>query len=54
MGTKPPPVPVKSIDFRGFYRSQQVMSPHPLERKKLSPPGQIPEYDPEYGIYTNY
>jgi len=33
-----PPGPVKSIYFRGFYRYQQVLSPPPLERKKIKPP----------------
>ena len=47
MGAKPPPEPVKSIDFRGFQASTGA-EPHPGKRKKIKPPpGQIPEYAPD-------
>ena len=45
-----PPGPVKSIVLRGFS-CPKVLSP-PWKEKNLSPPpGQIPEYAPEY-TYT--
>ena len=31
-GLCPPPGPVKSIDFRVFFRPQRMLSPHPMER----------------------
>ena len=47
MGAKPPPRPVKSIDFRGFSGTTGAEPPHPWKDKKFKPlPGQIPEYAP--------
>ena len=46
MGAKPPPD--QWILFLVVFRPQQVLSP-PGKRKKFKhPPGQIPEYTPDY------
>ena len=37
----------KIYGFQGLFRSQQVLT-LPEKKKNLSPPGQIPEYAPEF------
>ena len=47
MGAKPPPW-TSEILFLGVFRPQQVLSPLEREKNLSTPPGQIPEYTPDY------
>jgi len=48
MGAKPPPGPVKSIDFRWLSGPKGAEPPPHGKRKNVSPPEQIPKYATEF------